>query len=180
MTDPRARAVIEAVAKKANWKQDQSGGEGRGRGIGFAKYKNLATYVAVIADVEVDRASGRITVPRVYAAVDAGQIVNPDGLENQIEGGIIQSMSWTLKEEVKFDRSEISSRDWATYPILTMPEVPSVEIELIDRPDERSLGAGEASQGPAAAAIANAFAAATGKRLRELPLMPARVKAALG
>jgi nicotinate dehydrogenase subunit B len=119
-------------------------------------------------------------VPRVYAAVDAGQIVNPDGLENQIEGGIVQSMSWTLKEEVKFDRSEISSRDWATYPILTMPEVPSVEIELIDRPDERSLGAGEASQGPAAAAIANAFAAATGKRLRELPLTPGRVKAALG
>jgi CO/xanthine dehydrogenase Mo-binding subunit len=180
LKDSRARSVIEAVAKKAGWKPGERGDGRKGRGIGFAKYKNLATYVAVIADVEVDRTSGRVAVPRVYAAVDAGQIVNPDGLENQIEGGIIQSMSWTLKEEVKFDRSEISSRDWATYPILTMPEAPSVEIELIDRPEERSLGAGEASQGPAAAAIANAFAAATGKRLRELPLTPVRVKAALG
>ena len=126
-----------------------------------------------------DRASGRIAVPRIYAAADAGQIVNPDGLENQIEGGIVQSTSWTLKEEVKFDPTEIRSRDWDTYPILTMPEVPLVEVELIDRPEERSLGAGEAAQGPAAAAIANAFAAATGKRLRDLPLTPARVKAAL-
>jgi CO/xanthine dehydrogenase Mo-binding subunit len=179
MKDARARAVIEAVAKKAAWKPGARSDGSKGRGIGFAKYKNLATYVAVIADVEVDRASGRIAVPRIYAAVDAGQIINPDGLENQIEGGIVQSMSWTLKEEVKFDSSEISSRDWATYPILTMPEAPAVEIELIDRPDERSLGAGEASQGPAAAAIANAFAAATGKRLRDLPLTPARVKSVL-
>jgi CO/xanthine dehydrogenase Mo-binding subunit len=179
LKDARARAVIEAVAKKADWKPGARRDGGKGRGIGFAKYKNLATYVAVIADVEVDHASGRIAVPRVYAAVDAGQIINPDGLENQIEGGIVQSMSWTLKEEVKFDSNEISTRDWATYPILTMPEVPAVEIELIDRPEERSLGAGEAAQGPAAAAIANAFAAATGKRLRDLPLTPARVKAAL-
>ena len=134
----------------------------------------------MIADIEIDRASGRIAVPRVYAAADAGQIINPDGLPNQIEGGIVQSTSWTLMEEVKFDPTEIRSRDWATYPILTMREVPAITVELIDRPQERSLGAGEASQGPAAAAIANAFAAATGKRLRELPLTPARVKAALG
>jgi nicotinate dehydrogenase subunit B len=179
LKDARARAVIEAVARKAGWKPSTRGDGSKGRGIGFAKYKNLATYVAVIADVEIDRASGRITVPRVYAAVDAGQIVNPDGLENQIEGGIVQSMSWTLKEEVRFDPTEISSRDWDTYPILTMPEAPLVDIELINRPEERSLGAGEAAQGPAAAAIANAFAAATGKRLRDLPLTPARVKAVL-
>ena len=179
LKDPRARAVIEAVAKKAGWKPGESGDGRKGRGIGFAKYKTLATYVAVIADVEIDRASGRIAVPRVYAAADAGQIINPDGLANQIEGGIVQSTSWTLKEEVKFDPTEIRSRDWVTYPILTMPEFPAVEIELIDRPEERSLGAGEAAQGPAAAAIANAFAAATGKRLRDLPLTPARVKAAL-
>jgi CO/xanthine dehydrogenase Mo-binding subunit len=171
--------VIEAVAKKAAWKTDARRDGNTGRGIGFAKYKNLATYVAVIADIVIDRASGSIAVPRIYAAADAGQIINPDGLENQIEGGIVQSMSWTLKEEVKFASNEISSRDWATYPILTMPEVPSVEIELINRPGERSLGAGEAAQGPAAAAIANAFAAATGKRLRDLPLTPARVKAVL-
>jgi nicotinate dehydrogenase subunit B len=118
-------------------------------------------------------------VRRVYAAADAGQIINPDGLANQIEGGIVQSTSWTLKEEVKFDTAEIRSRDWGSYPILTMPEVPVVEIELIDRPEERSLGAGEAAHGPTVAAIANAFAAATGRRLRDLPLTPARVKAVL-
>jgi CO/xanthine dehydrogenase Mo-binding subunit len=180
MTDPRARAVIEAVAKKANWKQDQSGGEGRGRGIGFAKYKNLATYVAVVVDVEVDRPSGNVRVPRAYAAVDSGLVINPDGLVNQIEGGIIQSTSWTLKEALRFNPEGILSHDWMTYPILTMTEVPKIEIELINRPTERSLGAGEASQGPTVAAIANAFAHATSKRLRDLPLAPARVKAALG
>jgi CO/xanthine dehydrogenase Mo-binding subunit len=180
LVDPRARAVIEAVAKKANWKPDQKGGEGRGRGIGFAKYKNLATYAAVVVDVEVDRASGQVRVPRAYAAVDSGLIISPDGLVNQIEGGIIQSTSWTLKEELRFNPEGILSQDWVSYPILTMPEVPKVEVELINRPTERSLGAGEASQGPTVAAIANAFAHATSKRLRDLPLEPARVKAALG
>jgi nicotinate dehydrogenase subunit B len=179
MKDPRARAVIEAVARKAAWNPHATGGDGRGRGIGFAKYKNLATYVAVVAQVEVDRASGRVSVPRAWAAVDSGQIINPDGLANQMEGGIIQSTSWTLHEEVKFDRAGITSRDWLGYPILTMPEVPKVEVELIDRPDERPLGSGEGAQGPAVAAIANAFAHATGKRLRDLPLSPERVKAVL-
>jgi CO/xanthine dehydrogenase Mo-binding subunit len=180
LTDPRARAVIEAAARKANWQPGQKGGDGQGRGVGFAKYKNLATYVAVIADVEVDRASGAVRVPRVYAAADAGLIINPDGLANQIEGGIIQSASWTLHEEVRFNRDGIESRDWKSYPILTMPEVPQVQVELINRPAERSLGAGEASQGPTVAAIANAFAHATSRRLRDLPFAPARVKAALG
>jgi len=179
LKDPRGRAVIEAVAKKANWKPGENGGGGKGRGVGFAKYKNLATYVAVIADVEVDATSGKVSVPRAWAAADSGLIINPDGLANQIEGGIIQSTSWTLHEEVKFDRNGIKSRDWLTYPILTMPEVPKVEVELINRPEERSLGAGEASQGPMVAAIANAFAAATGKRMRELPLTPERVKAVM-
>ncbi len=179
LNDPRALAVIETVANKAGWKPGERSGGGKGRGIGFAKYKNLATYVAVIADVEVDGASGKVSVPRAWAAVDSGLIINPDGLANQIEGGIIQSTSWTLHEEVKFGPSAIKSRDWLTYPILTMPEVPNVEVELIDRPEERPLGAGEASQGPTAAAIANAFAAATGKRMRELPLTPERVKVAI-
>jgi CO/xanthine dehydrogenase Mo-binding subunit len=180
MVDPRARAVIEAVAKKANWQAGQKGGEGQGRGIGFAKYKNLASYVAVIVDVEVDRASGVVRVPRAFAAVDSGQIINPDGLINQMEGGIIQSTSWTLKEEVRFTSDGIVSRDWMSYPILTMSEVPKVEVELINRPNERPLGSGEGSQGPAVAAIANAFAHATSRRLRDLPLTPDRVKAALG
>jgi nicotinate dehydrogenase subunit B len=180
MTDPRARAVIEAAAKKAAWKEGEKGDGTRGRGIAFAKYKNLACYVAVVAEVEVDRSSGAVRVPRTWAAVDSGLIINPDGLINQIEGGIVQSVSWTLKEEVRFDRSGILARDWETYPILTMPEAPAVEIELINRPSERPLGAGEGSQGPAVAAVANAFANATGKRMRHLPLDPARVKAALG
>jgi nicotinate dehydrogenase subunit B len=180
LTDPRARAVIEAVAKKADWQAGHKGGEGRGRGIGFAKYKSLATYVAVIAEVEVDRASGAIRVPRAYAAVDSGLIINPDGLANQIEGGIIQSTSWTLKEAVRFNQDGIQSRDWESYPILRMPEVPKIQVELINRPGERSLGAGEASQGPTVAAIANAFAHATSRRLRDLPFDSARVKAALG
>jgi nicotinate dehydrogenase subunit B len=179
LKDPRARAVIEAVARKASWTDKEKGDGARGRGIGFAKYKNLACYVAVVAEVEVDRASGTVRVPRTWAAVDSGLIINPDGLSNQIEGGIVQSVSWTLKEQVRFDKSGILSRDWASYPILTMPEVPKVEVELINRPGERPLGAGEGSQGPAVAAVANAFANATGKRIRDLPLDPMRVKAAL-
>lgn len=180
MKDPRARAVIEMVAKKANWKEGAAGDGRRGRGIGFAKYKNLSIYVAVIAEVEVDPASGVIKVPRAFAVADAGQIINPDGLTNQIEGGIIQSTSWTLHEQVRFNHDGITSRDWQGYPILTMQDVPHVEVELINRPTEKSLGAGEGAQGPAVAAIVNAFANATGKRIRELPLTPDRVKAALG
>jgi nicotinate dehydrogenase subunit B len=177
--EARSRAIIEAVAKAANWKPGEKGDGRRGRGIAFAKYKTTATYNAVIVEVEVDRASGVVTVPRAWTSVDAGQIINPDGLTNQIEGGIIQSTSWTLHEEVRFDRNAIQSRDWKTYPILTFPEVPKIETVLIDRPTERSLGAGEASQGPTVAAIANAFANATGRRMRDLPFVPERVKAAL-
>jgi nicotinate dehydrogenase subunit B len=180
MKDVRARVVIEKVAAMADWKPGQAGSLSRGRGIGFAKYKNLACYVACVADVEVDRASGKVRVPQVWAAVDSGLVINPDGLKNQIEGGIIQSASWTLYEQVRFDKTGIQSRDWASYPIMTMPDVPKVVVELIDRPNERPLGAGEGSQGPAVAAIANAVAHATGKRLRDLPLDAGRVKAALG
>ncbi|MFL5378946.1 MAG: molybdopterin cofactor-binding domain-containing protein [Myxococcales bacterium] len=179
LADPRAKAVIEAVARKAGWRANTVGDGKKGRGIGFAKYKNLAAYVAVIADVEVDPATGVVSVPRAWAAADAGLIVNPDGLSNQIEGGVIQSTSWTLRESIAFDGTRILTRSWADYEILRMPEVPSVEVTLIDRPEEKSVGAGESSQGPTVAAIANAVANATGKRLRDLPLTPERVKAAL-
>ncbi len=178
LADPRARAVLEKFALNAGWRAGEQG-SGRGRGIAFARYKNLACYVAAVAEVEVDRASGTVRVTKVHAVVDAGLVINPDGLINQIEGGIIQSTSWTLKEAVSFDRAGITTRDWSRYPILTMVEVPKVEVELINRPGERSLGAGEGSTGPAAAAIANAFAHATGRRIRDLPLTPERVKAAL-
>jgi CO/xanthine dehydrogenase Mo-binding subunit len=179
MKDQRARAVIEKVAAMANWKPNERGTGTRGRGIAFSKYKTLACYVACIAEVEVDRTSGKVSVPQMWLATDSGLIINPDGLVNQIEGGAIQSASWTLHEEVLFDRNGIKSRDWASYPILTMPEAPKVHVELINRPNERPLGAGEGSQGPAVGAIANAFANATGRRLRELPFTPDRVKKVL-
>ncbi len=179
LKDPRAKAVIEAAAKLANWKPGETSDGRRGRGIGFSKYKNLACYVAVVAEVEVDRATGAVRVPRTWAAVNSGLIVNPDGLSNQIEGGIVQSVSWTLMEEVRFDKNGILARDFVSYPVLTIPDAPKVEIEMINRPGERALGAGEGSQGPAVAAVANAFAHATGKRLRDLPFHPARVKALL-
>ena len=178
-TDMRARAVIEAAAQRAGWRASARGDGSRGRGFAFAKYKNLACYCAVVADAEIDRATGRVRVTRVVSAVDAGQIVNPDGVVNQIEGGIIQSTSWTLKESVRFDRTRVTTRSWADYPILRFDEVPEVEVVLLDRPSERFLGVGEGSQGPAAAAIANAIAHATGKRLRGLPFTPDRVKQAL-
>jgi nicotinate dehydrogenase subunit B len=180
LKDPRAKAVIEKVAAMSNWKAGEAGSLNRGRGIAFAKYKNLATYVAVVADIEIDRASGKVRVTQAWAAADSGLIISPDGLKNQIEGGVLQSTSWTLYEQVRFDKSGIQSRDWASYPIMTMPDVPKVTVELINRPNEPSKGAGEASQGPAVAAIANAVANATGKRLRDLPLDAARVKTAIG
>src|SRR5205807_10499118 len=140
--DARERAVIEAVARAASWKPGEKGDGVRGRGIGYARYKNIATYNAVIVEVENDRTSSQVKVPRAWTAVDSGQIINPDGLTNQIEGGIIQSVSWTLHEQVRFDRYGILSRDWRTYPILRIPDAPKVETLLIDRPNERSLGAG--------------------------------------
>jgi nicotinate dehydrogenase subunit B len=179
MNDPRARAVIETCAQKAGWKPGQKSDGTHGRGIAFAKYKNLASYCAVITDVTVDRRTGKIAVTRAVSAVDAGLIINPDGVVNQIEGGIIQSASWTLKEQVGYDRSRITMRSWADYPILTFPEVPAIEVHLINRPDERPLGSGEGSQGPTGAAIANAVAHATGARIRDLPFSAPRVRAAL-
>jgi CO/xanthine dehydrogenase Mo-binding subunit len=127
----------------------------------------------------VDRDTGRVQVLRAVAAVDSGQVVNPDGIRNQIEGGILQSLSWTLFERVAFDRTRITSRDWGSYPIMRFASVPEkVEVHVIDRPGQPFLGTGEAAQGPSAAAIANAVADALGKRLRDLPLSPATIRAA--
>ena len=177
LRDPRARAVLETVARKAGWKTRERGDGSRGRGVGFCKYKNLGSYCAVIAEVSVEEA---LRVPRVWAAVDVGRSVNPDGVVNQIEGGVVQSTSWTLKEQVRFDRSRILSRSWEDYPILSFTESPQVEVTLIDRPEEASKGAGEGAQGPTAAAIANALANALGVRVRDLPLTPERIRAAIG
>ena len=178
MKDERAIAVIRAAATLGGWQAGAKGGDGTGRGFGFAKYKNLMAYVAVVAEVTVDRESGGIRVRKMSAAVDAGETINPDGLRNQIEGGIIQAVSWCTKEQVGFDRTRILSRDWSGYPILAFPEVPAVQITVIDRPGDRALGAGEAACGPAAAAVANALFHATGARLRDMPLAPAKILAA--
>jgi nicotinate dehydrogenase subunit B len=179
LKDPRARAVIEAAAQRAGWQPNAKGDGSRGRGFAFSKYKNLACYVAMVADVEVDRASGKVRVTRAVAAVDAGQIVNPDGVVNQIEGGIIQSTSWTLMESVGYDRTRVTTQSWADYPIIRFEDAPQVEVVLLNRPQERFLGVGEGSQGPAAAAIANAVANATGRRMRALPFTPEKVKQSL-
>jgi len=143
--------------------------------------QNLAAYTAVAVEVEVEPGTGRVRLIRAVAATDSGQAVNPDGIKNQIEGGILQSASWTLFEAVGFDQTRITSADWSSYPIIHFGEVPaSVDVHVIDRPGQPFLGTGEAAQGPTAAAIANAVADATGARIPELPFTAERVKAAIG
>ena len=176
LKDSRARAVIETVAAKAGWRKGGKGDGARGRGIGFARYKNGACYLAVIVDVEIGR---EIAVRRAWAAIDAGLVINPDGLINQTEGGIIQATSWALKEAVRFDRSRILTSNWDDYPILSFEESPQVEVTILNRPELPPLGAGEGQQGPTAAAIANAIHNAMGVRLRDMPFTRERVMAAL-
>ena len=133
----------------------------------FARYKNLAAYLALAVEVEVERETGRTRVVRAVAAIDSGEAVNPDGIRNQTEGGILQAISWTLYEAVTFDRTRITSIDWSSYPILRFASVPdSVEVHIIDRPGQPFLGTGEAAQGPAAA-VGNAIRNAIGKRLHD-------------
>jgi CO/xanthine dehydrogenase Mo-binding subunit len=180
LDDPRGRDVIVKAAQGFGWHKGQQAPRDRGYGFAFARYKNLAAYCAIASEVEVDSETGRPRLVRAVAAVDSGQVVNPDGLTNQIEGAILQSMSWTLYESVTFDDTRITSIDWQTYPILRFNSVPdSVEVHIINRPGQPFLGSGETGQGPAAASIANAIANATGKRLRDLPLTRKRIKAAI-
>jgi CO/xanthine dehydrogenase Mo-binding subunit len=176
MSEPRARRVIETVARLCGWSGRGERGSGTARGIGFARYKNKAGYAAVVAEVEVDEA---VRVKQVWCAVDGGLIIAPDGARNQIEGGVIQATSWTLKEAVRFDQGRVASVTWDDYPILRFSEVPAVEIELIDAPDEPPLGLGEVVHGPTAAAIGNAVAHALGTRIRNLPLTRDRIVAAV-
>jgi CO/xanthine dehydrogenase Mo-binding subunit len=176
LKDVRAREVIETVANAARWTPGEKGDGTRGRGLGFARYKNRSAYCAVIAEVEVGEA---LRVKRVVAAVDAGLVVNPDGLANQIEGGIIQAISWTLREQVLWDRDRVLSRSWEAYPILRFDETPEVEVVIVDRTGEPSLGTGECAAGPTAAAVANALFNAMGVRARDLPLTPERIARAM-
>ncbi|WP_395105844.1 molybdopterin cofactor-binding domain-containing protein [Actinomadura sp. SCN-SB] len=176
LTDDRARAVLERAAEAAGWGTPPPFEDG-GRGLGFAQYKNAGAYCAVVADVEAGR---RIRARRLTIAVDVGRVVNPDGVRNQIEGGAVQATSWTLKERVRFDRRRITSGDWESYPILRFSETPHVTVDIVEHPGTPSVGAGEAAQGPTAAALANAVAdALDGVRVRDLPLTPEAVMDAI-
>ncbi len=184
LNDPRGLEVLERLRKLSNWQPRKAGMRASGdvmtgRGVSYTKYELVRTYVGVVADVEVDRRSGKVTVKKLYVAHDCGQIINPDGLRNQIEGNMLQTVSRTLLEELKFDRSTVTSTDWASYPILRFPDVPQVVMELIDRPHEKPWGAGEPSAAVVPSAIGNAVFDATGARLRSVPFLPAKVLAAL-
>ena len=178
LTDPRAHEVLKTATQRAGWGSPLPADEGRG--IAFVQYENDEAYVATVAHVHVNRASGAVRVKRIVVAHDCGLIINPDGLRNQIEGNVIQSASRALKEQVTWNESCITSVDWESYPILKFSEVPEVEIALINRPNEPAVGAGEPSTVTTAAAIANAIFAATGARVREIPFTAKRVKAAMG
>ena len=156
--------------------------DGEGWGLALAQYKNLQCYCAVIVNLAVDHESGEIAIKRVVIAADAGQVVNPDGLSNQLEGGFVQAASWTLYEEVKFEfgtRAASPASTWESYPILTFASAPKIETLLLNRPEQPMLGAGEAAQNPTPAAIANAIYDAVGLRLRDIPFTPAKVLAGL-
>jgi CO/xanthine dehydrogenase Mo-binding subunit len=174
LSDLRSRDVVQAAARRANWKPARE--DGVGYGIGFSRYKNTGAYCAVVAEVEV---GDDIRVRKLTLAVDVGEAINPDGVINQIEGGAIQATSWVLKERVRFDTTRITSNSWTEYPILQFSEVPDVEVEVIPRPEIDPVGAGEAAHGPVTAAIANAVFDALGVRLRSLPITRDRLIAAM-
>jgi nicotinate dehydrogenase subunit B len=168
LTDPRARAVLQAAADMAQWPaRKQSQAEGQGYGLACIRYKNTGAYCAVVAKVDAGK---DLRVTKLWITVDVGRVINDDGVVNQIEGGAIQTVSWVLKEAVQFDSTRIQSTAWESYPILRFSEVPQVEVQIVHHPDQPSLGAGEATHGPVAAAIGNALFDALGVRVRDMPL----------
>jgi CO/xanthine dehydrogenase Mo-binding subunit len=175
LTDERARAVLAEAARAAGWDRPRPG-DGWGRGVAYARYKNRSAYCAVVAEVE---AVHEVRVRKLVVAADVGRVISLDGVRNQLEGGAVQATSWTVKEQVRFDRSGVTSTDWEAYPILRFSEVPEVEVRVLPRQDAPPLGAGEAAAGPVAAAIGNALYDAVGVRVRDLPLTPERVVAAM-
>ncbi len=176
LSDPRPRRVIEAAAQMSGWFDKRDLGDGRALGIGFARYKNIASYAAVVAEVEVDEA---VRLRKVWCVADAGLVITPDGARNQIEGGIVQGASFVLKERLRFEDGKVATASWDDYPILRFSEIPDIEISLIDNPNEPALGLGEASVGPTGAAIGNAVARALGTRIRDLPMTRDRIMASL-
>ena len=183
LDDPRGTEVLRRAAALFGWTpRSMARGRpftGRGSGLSYSHYKHNETYIAMAMEVEVDRATGRARVLRVACAHDCGLVINPDGVRAQVEGNILQTLSRTLFEEVTFDRTGVTSRDWASYPILRFSDAPEIQVDLIDRPLEPPLGAGEASCVCVPGALANAIYDAIGVRLRTVPLTPARVKAAI-
>lgn len=179
LDDERARAVISAAAEGAGWGQrrEAAAHADTGLGLGYARYKNAGAFCAAVAEVE---ATESVRVRRIVVAVDVGQVVNLDGVRNQIEGGAVQAVSWTLKEQVRFGRDGITSLNWKTYPILRFSETPQVDVVVIDRPGLPVVGAGECVAGPVAGAIANGLCAAIGVRVRALPLTAENVVQAIG
>ncbi len=184
-SDKRGIETLNRVATLAKWdtrpspRNGQSGDVVTGRGVTYVKYELVRTYVAAVAEVEVNRKTGEIRVPRFYISHDCGQIINPDGLKSQLEGNVIQTVSRTLLEELKFDRAMVTSLDWESYPILKFPAVPEIVMDLIDRPAERPWGAGEPAAAVVPSAISNAVFDAIGVRLRSVPFTPDKVKAAM-
>ena len=172
--DRRGRRVLETAAEAAGWGRSRP--DGTGLGLGYARYKERGAYCAVVAEAEAET---NIRVRRIVIAVDVGQVINPDGVRNQIEGGAVQSASWTLTERVRFDRRRITSDTWETYPILRFSQTPAVHVTIVESAGDEPVGAGEAAQGPTAAAIANAVSAAVGVRVRDLPLTTDAVVAAI-
>jgi nicotinate dehydrogenase subunit B len=188
LANPRGVAVIERVAQMIGWQARPSpavaapavqGGTALGRGMAYIHYKHNETFVAMAMEVAVDRGTGEITVRRVCCAQDCGLMINPDAVRAQVEGNILQTLSRTLYEETTFDRSRVTSVDWASYRLLRFPQVPLIEIALIDRRDQPPLGAGEAASSPVPAALANAVFDATGARLRSVPFTAAKLKSVL-
>ncbi len=175
LDDVRALEVMQRLEKETQWQARPQPGTGVGWGVAFARFKNLSSYLGLVMQLQVNAETNAIQLIKATAVCDAGLVVNPDGLKAQIEGGIIQSASWTLKEQVRLSNRARESYDWNTYPILRFDEIPDVDVILIDRPEQKSLGVGETAQGPTAAAIANAIYHATGKRLRQLPFTPDRL-----
>jgi CO/xanthine dehydrogenase Mo-binding subunit len=176
LSDPRARRVVETAAQMSGWFERRDLGDGKARGFGFARYKNLASFAAVVVDVEV---ADEVRLERVWCCADAGLVINPDGAKNQLEGGIIQGASFVMKERVRFEDGRVATASWEDYPILRFSEIPEIDIQLIDAPNEPALGLGEAAVGPTGAAIGNAVARALGTRVRDLPLTRERIAATL-
>ncbi len=176
LSDTRARRLLENVAERCDWSSRGPVGTGRGLGIAWSRYKNRAAYSAVAVELDVDQ---EIRLRRIWCAADAGLVINPDGAKNQLDGGIIHAASMTLKEQVTMDGDGITSLDWDSYPILKFSELPEIDTIIIHNPDQPTLGMGECTFGPTAAAIGNAVAHALGVRIRDMPLTREKIAAAL-